>query len=59
VQDVGDHEVFRRGIRFVGNTYRLVSATQRAFAWEDDLLTWQQWRQNARQDPRGSTVVLP
>jgi hypothetical protein len=59
VQDVDDHEVFRRGIRFVGNTYRLASATQRAFAWEDDLLTWQQWRRYARQDPQGSTVVLP
>ena len=57
VQDVSSHAVFERGIRFRHNTYHLDSATQESFAWEDDELTWKQWRTRARQD-RGGQLLL-
>lgn len=57
--DHGNHAVFSRGIRFVGNTYRLDSLDQRSFGWEDELLTWAQWRARGgpRQDRGGTAVV--
>jgi hypothetical protein len=59
VQDLGDHGVFRRHIRFRNNSYRLESAGQQAFAWKDDLLSWSDWHTAAGQDVRGDATVLP
>jgi hypothetical protein len=57
VQDLGSQDVFRRGIRFRGNTYHLESAAQKSFAWKDDELGWQQWQTLARQDRSGKRVI--
>jgi hypothetical protein len=57
-QDVGDHGVFSRGIRFIANTYRVDSTAEAHFAWADDHLTWSTWLGPAvGQDPRGLLVL--
>lgn len=58
VQDLGSRAVFGREIRFRDNTYRLLSATQRSFAWRDALIGWGAWRTSAGQDRDGRRVVL-
>jgi hypothetical protein len=59
--DYGNHAVFSRGIRFVANTYRLDSAGQRAFGWEDEMLTWDLWRaqDGGDQDRAGKLLTGP
>jgi hypothetical protein len=56
--DYGDHSVFDRNLRFRSNTYHLESHEQRSFGWEDELLTWEQWRGRRAGQDRGGTLVI-
>lgn len=56
--DWGGHSVFRRGIRFVANHYRLDSRRQKSFGWKDELLTWAQWHRGGH-DAGGSLTSSP
>jgi hypothetical protein len=56
-QDIGDHAVFSRGIRFVANTYRVDSTAQRHFAWKDDHLTWTEWLGPGVGQDRGGVLL--
>ena len=57
VHDIGGHAVFRRDIRFEANTYRVGATSDRQFAWEDELLTFDEWQASADQDRDGTLVV--
>ena len=58
VHDWGGHGVFRRGLRFRGNTYHVDSREQRSFAWEDELLTWDEWRAPGVGHDKGGELLV-
>ena len=51
VQDIGDTAVYtRNNNRFENNTYVVPSLAQPYFAWNDNDLTWSQWRAAGNDD---------
>jgi hypothetical protein len=57
VQDISDHAVFSRGIRFRNNTYRVDAPGHSHFAWADQHLTWSEWLGPGVGQDRGSVLL--